>query len=338
MGLVRRGSRACQVRIGDRVAWDRCPGSAQRPGGGRRPLRGACCRQPRSRGDRRLGGRGPSDKEAVQARSGSPARRYAHRYVPQVGVTKSRFGLATGPCRLLQRGSLYGRDTPDQREDCAPSLRLARLKRKPTTDFLAQYFIGRYVTSIASMRWAVVLTSLSHAEYKDHFLGDERLSACPQFFACHPSVHEPHVGAGTVEEAAMGCWPQQQTDLRTFPLVAGLKGGYQNVAQLALSLMGFCRDLGPMQSAQRQELMAIAGAIPSRLLRADAADEIQGWAQVSRPAPKPLWASPSRVALVSSPQDADQNLHPATDSVISHQADPGSTGPSGRRGIKPADR
>ena len=90
----------------------------------------------------------------------------AHRYVPQVGVTKSRFGLAMGPCRLLQRGSLYGRDTPDQREDCAPSLRLVRLKRKPTTDFLAQYFIGRYVTSIASMRWAVVLTSLSHAEYK----------------------------------------------------------------------------------------------------------------------------------------------------------------------------
>ena len=90
----------------------------------------------------------------------------------------------------------------------------------------------------------------------------------------------------------MGCWPQQQTDLRTFPLVAGLKGGYQNVAQLALSLMGFCRDLGPMQSAQRQELMTIAGAVPSRLLRDDAAAEIRGWAQVSRPAPKPLWASP----------------------------------------------
>ena len=49
-----------------------------------------------------------------------------------------------------------------------PSLCLVRLKRKPTTDFLAQYFIGRYVTSIASMRWAVVLTSLSHAEYKNH--------------------------------------------------------------------------------------------------------------------------------------------------------------------------
>jgi hypothetical protein len=94
-----------------------------------------------------------------------------------------------------------------------------------------------------------------------------------------------------------------------------------------------------MQSAQRQELMTIAGAIPSRLLRADAAAEIQGWAQVSRPAPNPLGQSPSPgVALWSPPQDADQNLHPATDSVISYQADPGSTGPSGRRGIKPVDR
>jgi hypothetical protein len=135
----------------------------------------------------------------------------------------------------------------------------------------------------------------------------------------------------------MGCWPQQQVDLRTLPLVAWVKGGFQNVAQLALSLMGFCRDLGPMKSVQRQELMAIAGAIPSRLLRADAANEIQGWAQVSRPAPKPLeLAPPSRARVL--PQDADQNLHPATESVISHQADPGSTGPSGRRGVRPADR
>ena len=135
----------------------------------------------------------------------------------------------------------------------------------------------------------------------------------------------------------MGCWPQQQADLRTFPLVAGMKGGYQNVAQLALSLMGFCRDLGPMQSVQRQELMAIVCAIPSRLLRADASKEIQGWAQVSRPAPKPLESAPPSRARVL-PQDAAQSLHPATGSVISHQADPGSTGPSGRRGVKPADR
>ena len=59
----------------------------------------------------------------------------------------------------------------------------------------------------------------------------------------------------------MGCWPKQQIDLRELPLVVGLKGGYQNVAQLALPLMGFCRDLGPMQAAQRHELEVTADAI-----------------------------------------------------------------------------
>jgi len=211
-------------------------------------------------------------------------------YVPKAGLTKSRFGLATGPCRLLQRGSLRGRDTPDQPEDCAPSLRLQRLKERPESDFLAQYFIGRYVTSIASMRWAVVLTSLSYKQYESHFLGEERLDACPQFFACHPSVHEPHVGTGTAEEAAIGCWTRQRVDLRRLPLVAGLTGGYQNVAQLALSLMGFSRDLGPLRTEQRHELMVIAGAVPKRLLRADAAKTIRAWPQVSLPAPVHLWA------------------------------------------------
>ena len=226
----------------------------------------------------------PAAKRAKR-RAGSSAEVPVHRYVPKAGATKSRFGLATGPCRLLQRGSLYARDTPDQPEDCAPSLRLARLSAKPTSDILAQYFIGRYVTSIAAMRWAVALTSLSQTEYANHFLDDERQYACPQFFACHPSIYEPHVGTETAEEAAVGYWTKQTIDLRGLPLVMGLKGGYENVAQLALSLMGFCRDLGPMRAEQRHELMAIAGAVPARLLRNDAAATIQEWPKVPAPCP-----------------------------------------------------
>ena len=61
------------------------------------------------------------------------------RYVPLASDTRSHFGLATGPCRLLQRGSLEGRDTLDQPEDCARSLCLARLTEKPSDDFLIQY-------------------------------------------------------------------------------------------------------------------------------------------------------------------------------------------------------
>ena len=116
------------------------------------------------------------------------------------------------------------------------------------------------------MRWAVVLTSLSHCEYQRHFPPkdhSQNLMCRPQFYACHPSVHEPHVGTGTMEEAPMGCWSKQPDDLRELHLVAGLEGGYTNVAQLALSLMGFGRDLGPNLTAQRAELLAIAGAVPA---------------------------------------------------------------------------
>ena len=96
----------------------------------------------------------------------------------------------------------------------------------------------------------------------------------------------------------MGCWQRQQTDLRELPLVAGLAGGYNNVSQLALSLMGFCWDLGPNLAAQRNELMAIVGAVPEHLLRDDAAAVIRGWPKVSPPCPPALWRVPPSPAVV----------------------------------------
>jgi hypothetical protein len=77
----------------------------------------------------------------------------------------------------------------------------------------------------------MVLTSLSSVEYENHFPHEDppRGNICrPQFFACHPSVHEPHVGTGTAEEAVMGCWTKQPTDLLELRLVAGLDGGYKS--------------------------------------------------------------------------------------------------------------
>ena len=136
----------------------------------------------------------------------------------------------------------------------------------------------------------------SHVEYESHFPAEDQSQGNirrPQFFACHPSVHEPHVGTGTAEEAVMGCWPKQPiTDLLELRLVAGLDGGYTNVAQLALSLMGFGRDLGPNLAAQRAELLAIAGAAPEDLLRDDAAAVIRRWPKVSTPCPPALLARP----------------------------------------------
>ena len=146
------------------------------------------------------------------------------------------------------------------------------------------------------MRWAVVLTSLSLVEYDNHFsFEDSPQGPRPQFFACHPSVHEPHVGTGTAEEVAMGYGAKQPTDLRDLHLVGDLDGGYTNVAQLSLSLMGFCRDFGPNLAAQRTELLAIAGAVPESLLSSDAATVIRGWAKVSPP-------SPSRAPSARPPQ------------------------------------
>ena len=185
-------------------------------------------------------------------------------------VPETKFGLAMGPCRILQRGSLQGLDTPDGPEDCDQTLDLARLSSAPTAVFLMEYFIGRYVTSITALEWAVYLTSLTADEYDGMYpLGkplDQAYLGRPQFRAIHPSRYEPHVGAGTIEEYVMGVRAGQPVDLRRCLLIPGL-AGYTNAAQLALSLMGFSRDNGGADPDVNaiEEVMGLARAIPEAL-------------------------------------------------------------------------
>ena len=242
-------------------------------------------------------------------------------------------GLAVGPCRLLQRGSLAGRDTPDQPEDCGRTLRLARLERTPSRTHLMEYFCGRYVTSITAVRWMMYLTSVTAEGYQDLYPGGARPDLAylgrPLFFAAHPSRHEPHVGAGSVEEEVTGLRKDQPVDFRQCELVSGL-AGFTSVAQLALAMMGFSRDNGNEEPNAMLEVMGLAKAVPRELRKPGGS-----WAELDQvplpdpPSPSPPHRAPTRAPAWQAP--GSTTMLPGSEGLIIRLARTGFATATGRR-------